>query len=127
MQASAISWIEAEPSDQVGVEEGMRWFRDISQELAVVYLTTQGADQDDSNQIPLEDPSAASSSAEVDGREIIQKLHELIDALYSEDTVCHVNTQVTFEDGRTGSLEADVKIGDAKTFTVKCAIQEAAA
>lgn len=58
---------------------------------------------------------------------VAERYHELIDALYSEDTVCHVNTQVTFEDGRTGSLEADVKIGDAKTFTVKPAIKEAAA
>ena len=58
---------------------------------------------------------------------VAERYHELIDALYSEDTVCHVNTQVTFEDGRTGSLEADVKIWDAKTFPAKSAVQEAAA
>jgi len=58
---------------------------------------------------------------------VAERYHELIDALYSEDAVCHVNTQVTFEDGRTGSLEADVKICDAKTFTANSSIQEAAA
>ena len=58
---------------------------------------------------------------------VAERYHELIDALYSDDKVCHVNTQVTFEDGRTGSLEADVKICDAKTFAAKPAIQEAAA
>lgn len=40
----------------------------------------------------------------------------LMDALYSDVSVQHINTEVKFEDGRTGSLEADVKVRDAKTF-----------
>ena len=58
---------------------------------------------------------------------VAERYHELIEALYSDIEVCHVNTQVTFEDGRTGSLEADIKICDAKTFDSKSAVQEAAA
>ena len=38
----------------------------------------------------------------------------LVDALYSGQSECHVETQVTFEDGRTGILSADVKIQDAE-------------
>ena len=41
----------------------------------------------------------------------------LVDALYSDVGVCHIETQVKFEDGRTGQLAADVKIREAKQFT----------
>ena len=51
----------------------------------------------------------------------------LVESLYSDKTECHVETQVTFEDGRTGSLEADVQIRDAEVFTVNSVSQEAAA
>lgn len=44
---------------------------------------------------------------------------ELIDALYSDTDECHVKTQVTFEDGRTGILEADVRISDAECFALR--------
>jgi long-chain acyl-CoA synthetase len=42
----------------------------------------------------------------------------LIDALYSNLDECHVKTQVTFEDGRTGLLEADVKISNAEVYSI---------
>jgi long-chain acyl-CoA synthetase len=51
----------------------------------------------------------------------------LVEALYSDQTVCHIDTQVTFEDGRTGSLAADVQIWDAEVFAENSASQEAAA
>lgn len=51
----------------------------------------------------------------------------LVDALYSDRSQCHVETQVTFEDGRTGMLEADIKIWDAAVYPVKTMTQDAAA
>jgi len=47
---------------------------------------------------------------------IAEKYAVLIEALYSERAECHVETQVKFEDGRTGILRADVKIRDARVF-----------
>jgi long-chain acyl-CoA synthetase len=51
----------------------------------------------------------------------------LVESLYSDKTECHVETQVTFEDGRTGSLAADVQIRDAEVFKVSPLGQEDAA
>ena len=51
----------------------------------------------------------------------------LVNALYSDQTECHIDTQVTFEDGRTGSLAADVRICDAQVFADSSNDQEAAA
>jgi long-chain acyl-CoA synthetase len=56
-----------------------------------------------------------------------ERYDDLIDALYSQQSECHVKTQVSFEDGRIGTLEADVKIWDADTYPVKTVTQEAAA
>ncbi len=57
---------------------------------------------------------------------VAERYADLIDALYSDSREFHVKTQVTFEDGRTGTLEADVKISDAACFPHKSASQEAA-
>ncbi len=51
----------------------------------------------------------------------------LVNALYSDRKQCHVETQVTFEDGRTGMLEADIKIWDAAVYPVNAVTQDAAA
>jgi long-chain acyl-CoA synthetase len=40
----------------------------------------------------------------------------LVDALYSGKTSQFIETQVKFEDGRTGSVSATLRIDDAKTF-----------
>ena len=45
---------------------------------------------------------------------IAQKYAPLIEALYSDRTECHIETQVRFEDGRTGMIAADLKIIDAR-------------
>jgi len=50
----------------------------------------------------------------------------LVDALYSGRTECHIETEVTFEDGRTGMLAADVKICDAEEYPVKTQTRDAA-
>jgi long-chain acyl-CoA synthetase len=47
---------------------------------------------------------------------VAQKYDALIDALYGERTVQHVETLVKFEDGRTGTVAADLAIAEAKTF-----------
>jgi len=45
-----------------------------------------------------------------------EKYELLLKALYSADSMVHVNAQVRYEDGRTGTFSADLKIRDAKTF-----------
>ena len=48
---------------------------------------------------------------------IAEKYGVLVDALYAGRTEQYIETQVKFEDGRTGSVSATLKISDAKTFT----------
>jgi long-chain acyl-CoA synthetase len=47
---------------------------------------------------------------------IAEKYQPLLDALYSNASTVHVSAQVRYEDGRTGTYAADLKIRDAKTF-----------
>ena len=49
---------------------------------------------------------------------IADRYGELIEALYSDRDECHVETEVTFEDGRKGVITADLKIIGAETFPV---------
>ncbi len=46
-------------------------------------------------------------------RIIAEKYAPLIDALYSGAANCHIKSEVTFEDGRKGAIEADLNIMDA--------------
>jgi len=55
---------------------------------------------------------------------INEKYAPLVGALFSDTQVQHIETQVKFEDGRTGSIAADVKIRDARRFP---AVSKAAA
>jgi long-chain acyl-CoA synthetase len=48
---------------------------------------------------------------------IADKYGVLVDALYAGRTSQFIETQVRFEDGRTGVVSADIHIVDAKTFT----------
>ena len=50
-----------------------------------------------------------------------EKYQSLVDALYSDKARCHVETQMRFEDGRTGTVSADLAIVDARTFSVAAA------
>lgn len=54
---------------------------------------------------------------------IFDKYQTLIAALYSDATHCYINTEVTFEDGRRGALEADLKIGELETEPLRAASQ----
>lgn len=47
---------------------------------------------------------------------IAEKYKPLIDALYSGKDKMFIETEVTYEDGRKGSISADVEISDTKTF-----------
>ena len=47
---------------------------------------------------------------------IAEKYQALIDALYEGRTSQFIETQVKFEDGRTGSVSATLRIDDTKTF-----------
>ena len=47
---------------------------------------------------------------------IADKYAVLVDALYAGRTEQYIETQVKFEDGRTGSVSATLKLSDTKTF-----------
>jgi long-chain acyl-CoA synthetase len=47
---------------------------------------------------------------------IAEKYQQLVDALYGGKTEQYIETQVKFEDGRTGSVSATLKIADTQTF-----------
>ena len=49
---------------------------------------------------------------------IAERYAQLVNALFAGDTHCEIEGQIKFEDGRTGTIRADVKIRDAKTFPV---------
>jgi len=71
------------------------------------------------------DDSELTRTRKVRRRFIGEKYRTLVDALYSAAPRCHVETQVRFEDGRTGTVAADLAIVDAKTFGV-AAVRKAA-
>jgi long-chain acyl-CoA synthetase len=56
---------------------------------------------------------------------VAEKYAVLIDALYSGKAVQHIATQVKFEDGRTGTVAADLVIAEAKTFPAAAGRQAA--
>jgi long-chain acyl-CoA synthetase len=47
---------------------------------------------------------------------VAEKYKVLIDALYSGKASQFAETQVKFEDGRTGTISADLRICDAKIY-----------
>ena len=59
---------------------------------------------------------------------VTERYKPLIDALYDpEKTKQHIKTDVTFEDGRIGSMEAEVEIRDVEVFPVAQAVLKEAA
>jgi long-chain acyl-CoA synthetase len=57
---------------------------------------------------------------------IADRYAPLIEALYDGSTSKHVRTEVTFEDGRKGAIEATVEIRDMKTYEPGAGFLEAA-
>jgi len=62
------------------------------------------------------DDGELTRTSKVRRRHVGEKYAALVDALYGGKKVVHVEAQVRYEDGRTGSISADLKIRDAKTF-----------
>jgi long-chain acyl-CoA synthetase len=54
-----------------------------------------------------------------------EKYLDLVSALYDGRTSVHVNAQVRYEDGRTGTYSSDLKVRDARTFAPAAAKQAA--
>ena len=54
-----------------------------------------------------------------------EKYGSLVDALYNNQQSVHVQAQVKYEDGRSGTFAADLKIRDAKSFAPAAARQAA--
>ena len=53
---------------------------------------------------------------------VAEKYADLIEALYSDKTVIGVEANVTFEDGRSGMIKADLEIRDAAASAIKVAV-----
>ena len=58
---------------------------------------------------------------------VADRYDDLIEALYSDVKACHTRTEVTFEDGRIGTLEATINIWEAETHGTKSVAQGVAA
>ena len=55
---------------------------------------------------------------------IAEKYAVIVDALFSNVNHCEIEAAMKFEDGRSGVVRADLKIGDVKTFAPKQAIAD---
>ena len=71
------------------------------------------------------DSSECPAAREVRGF-IADRYAPLVEALYDGSSQRHVETEVTFEDGRKGSIAADVRIRDMKPVPVAPPLREAA-
>jgi long-chain acyl-CoA synthetase len=54
-------------------------------------------------------------------RHVGEKYDMLVNALYAGDQTVHVEAQVRYEDGRTNTVSADLKVRDARTFPAAAA------
>ena len=50
-------------------------------------------------------------------RFVAERYRELVDALYAGRSTCRIRTEVTFEDGRTGSIEAELEVRDVEALS----------
>ena len=62
------------------------------------------------------DDGELTRTGKVRRRHVGEKYAALVEALYGGKEMVHVEVQVRYEDGRTASISADLKIRDAKTF-----------
>ena len=56
-------------------------------------------------------------------RTIAERYQSLVEALYSGAETGRIEAEVTFEDGRKGTLKADLKIRDAKTMPIPATVE----
>ncbi|MEX2409138.1 MAG: AMP-binding protein, partial [Rhodovibrionaceae bacterium] len=57
---------------------------------------------------------------------VIERYAPLVEALYSGQNSCYIETELTFEDGRKGVLKADIRIEDAETYSAQSPQAQAA-
>jgi len=94
------------------METEIRWLRDTSRALTVVYLATHGSPQDEADEARLVDQSTPPPPAVAIGVESCEKLRELINALPPEAGTL---IRATYFDGLT-LQEAGQKIGVSKSW-----------
>lgn len=97
------------PGDLAGE---VRWFRDVTRALALVYLTTQAGPEGKSALASLEDHSEPAAPAVAISREIAQKVRELVDALPPEAATL---IRATYFEGST-LQEAGNRLGVSKSW-----------
>lgn len=56
---------------------------------------------------------------------ISDKYGPVVDALYAERSEIHIDTEMTFEDGRKGTISADLAILEAETFSAAVPLKKA--
>jgi RNA polymerase sigma factor for flagellar operon FliA len=75
---------EARLSEKTSKEDDVRWLRNVTRALAVVYLAAPGSEEDAGERGALQDHSIPDASAAAMSREMTEKLHELIGGLPPE-------------------------------------------
>jgi RNA polymerase sigma factor for flagellar operon FliA len=103
---------EAEVPPEGGIHADVRWFRNVTRALAIVYLATQINAEDEDGAGSVEDRSALAAPVIAMNREISQKLHELIEALPPEAAAL---IRATYFEGLT-LQEAGTKLGVSKSW-----------
>ena len=82
--ANELLQLEQEAQGEPRVEDEIRWLKNLSSSLAVVYLATCGSDGEEDEQSTPEDHNTPLPSAMAIQQETALKLHQLIDALPKE-------------------------------------------
>jgi len=72
---------------------------------------------------PVDVDGGLTRTCQVRRRFLGERFKPLVDALYSSRERAEIATEVTFEDGRKGSLKADLKIRDAKTMPISATVE----
>ena len=71
-------------SEESSRQDDVRWFRNVTRAMAVVYLAALGGEEDNRDREGLEDHSMPDASAAAMSQEMTEKLHELIGGLPEE-------------------------------------------
>jgi RNA polymerase sigma factor for flagellar operon FliA len=95
-----------------GLRGDVRWFRQITQAMAVVYLASFSRQDEQREEECLVDRSTAGPAAEAIDREVCQRLHELIEALPDE---ARTLIKATYFEGLT-LQEAGKRLGVSKSW-----------
>ena len=103
---------QAEACTQGDITADMRWFRNVTRALAMVYLATQMDAGDALSMVSLEDRSSPAAPAVAISREINQKLGELVAALPPEAAAL---IRATYFEGLT-LQEAGTRLGVSKSW-----------